>query len=163
MRCVTPISRNIKCKDTNMGWPTMCNHTKSAHWLLVCLSLHVVKARLLFLDLLEKHGGHFSLVCHTQWYLEPHMLSQDWKLNQCSDFITQHGDRAYFIALLIYSNKCRLQQLRWNITYSHSAPPPPLHESTWNEKKEEAEAMGRINLNSWNWRGQIMHQRCRCS
>lgn len=60
--------------DTNMGQPTMWNYTKSARWLLLCLSTHVVKAGLLFLELLEMHTGHFSLVCQTQWYLEPHRL-----------------------------------------------------------------------------------------
>lgn len=50
------------------------------------------------------------------------MLGQDWKLNQCSDFITLHGDGAYFIALLIYSNKCQPQQPNKNTTY-----PPHRH------------------------------------
>lgn len=54
------------------------------------------------------------------------MLGQDWKLNQCSDFITLHGDGAYFIALLIYSNKCQPQQPNENTTY-HPTPVPHLH------------------------------------
>lgn len=62
-RCFRPISRNLRYTATDMGQPTMWKCTKCAHCLLVCLSVRVVNAGLLFL---ERHGGHFSLVCHTQ-------------------------------------------------------------------------------------------------
>lgn len=52
------------------------------------------------------------------------MLGQEWKLNQCSDFITLHGDGAYFIALLIYSNKCQAQQPNENTAYHPTSTSP---------------------------------------
>lgn len=69
------------------------------------------------------------------------MLGQDWKLNQCSDFITLCGDRAYFIALLIYSNKCPLQQPNENAP-APSPRRPPLHGLACNGKRREGSCLG---------------------
>lgn len=95
-------------------------------------------------------------------------MARTGKLNQHSDFITLLGDRAYFIAPLIHSNKRRLP----------SAPPlkyNPLPPSCFcprrvdlEKKKERGKGrvgrVGGINQNCGNWRVQIIHRRAgRCN
>lgn len=79
------------------------------------------------------HGALFISLSDSMIFRAP----QAW-LNQCSDFITLHGDGAYFTALLIYSNKsAAAATLKYYLLPLQPTSTPPWVDSKKKKKKRQ--------------------------
>lgn len=94
-------------------------------------------------------GALFISLSDPMIFRGPTHSARSGKLNQRSDFITLLGDRAYFIAPLIYSNKRRLPGAP-TLKYNPPSCSLPWVHTTNRKRKEKKNGGGWINLNRWN-------------